>query len=180
MRFYMKNFAMLLLTPVVAAAQVQIDSVGAPVREIASPMVATIPLEREIKLDRQSGVAVLFRTEELATTICDAVAIRLAMAQVEFNAKHTKGNLTIFVQTYTKPPQDKMAYVIFQVRNDDEILNMKTPELPFGKGVTIKINAEEKKHRSENKRVRIDPEQLDRILAGENPRVIIKMKVNDN
>jgi hypothetical protein len=180
MKYLTAAFVIGLFIPITGIAQITITAPEKSRTEVLAPMEVTIPLEEPLVPHPESRAALLFKTEALSTTVCEAVTLKSIRAHVSFNVKRTKGVLTFFVFTYTEPPQDKMAFVTFRVRNDDEILSMPTSEFPRRTDLTLKINAEEKKSRSKSKKANIDPEQLDRILAGKNPRVEIILNVKNN
>jgi hypothetical protein len=122
----------------------------------------------------------LFETRELANTYCDSVTLKSFQAYITCNEKRTKGELSVFVVMYTEPPQDKKAVVTIRLQNDDESLVFPTAEYPRRNSFGMSINAEKTKTRSKSKTARFDPEQLDRILAGPNPRIQLTLEVRDN
>lgn len=180
----MKSIAALLsinlLVPCFGIAGITIESSPKERKEVTSPMMVTASIETSLPKLNTSYTKTLFETKELANTFCDSVALKSVLAYVTFNEKRTKGELSVLVVTYTEPPQDKTAVLTIRLQNDDEILVFPTEEYTGRNYLGMKINAEETKTRSKSRTAQFDPEQLDRILAGQNPRLQLTLEVQDN
>ena len=164
----------------VCGAQMEIQAQEKPRREVSSPLVAIDPLDKFLPLNERSFAPWRYRTEELSNTVCDAVIVKSIDANVTINSERTKAKLMVMVTTYTEPPKDKTAIVKFSLRNDDEVLLLSSSKYPNMNALTIKVNAEEKKTRDKTKTATVDPEQFFRIFEGKNPRVEIRLEVEDN
>ena len=169
-----------LLVPCFGIAGITIESPSKERKEVGSPMMVTASIDTSLPTLKIPFNKTLFETKELANTFCDSVSLKSVLAYVTFNEKRTKGELSVFVVAYTEPPQDKTAVVTIRLQNDDEALVFPTAEYPRRSSLDMKINAEETKTRSKSKTARFDPEQLDRILAGQNPRIQLTLEVRDN
>jgi hypothetical protein len=169
-----------LVVPCLGFAGITIESPSNERREVASPMMVTASIDTSLPKMQIPFTKPLFETRDLANTYCDSVTLKSVQAYVTFNENRTKGEFSVIVVTYTEPPQDKKAVVTIRLQNDDEALVFPTAEYPGRSSLGMKINAEETKTRSKSKTARFDPEQLDRILAGQNPRIQPTLEVRDN
>ena len=180
MRKIVTVFVASFLIPCFGTSGVKIEVSSNERKEVASPMTVTASIETSTTELSAPHSKPLFEINELASTVCDAVILKSVMARVTFNKTHSKGEFLFYVRTYTEPPQDKKAVISVEVKNDEEVLLFPTSQFPKRDHILLKVNAEETKTRSKSMTARIDPEQLDRILSGENPRVQITLEVRDN
>jgi hypothetical protein len=141
------------------------------------PQEFTSPMTLEIEADGLLGSRVWTKSD-LKGYVCDNVSIELLQIQ-QAPLSRGKIKLTYMVQVKTRPSHDKLAAISIRIMNDSEKLPIKIGgSQSYGR--SIRIDAEEKKLRSKKERAITTQEDLERVLSGENPRVVVVMTVTDN